>query len=383
MLNPIVLFRRGTTALILTAAIMNHACSRQPATSPPSPAAKPAAPAPTPAKTQPPSGDAKPASAPSEAKPSAATAEPSAPPAANPPAPAEPKANAGQEPSPAPKDPKPATSPGAAPAAVIPMPKTVEEAEQLILDRWSKLKSCRAQVLSTIEVSNENGTRRIVGNGSYELLRRGEGALARMDMDTEETLMMGRSTNTRADRTHRTTDGYTLDTHVEFPTGGIATRMFLEPGYVFVIGGPYLMRSARAIGDVKVGAADAFTGTDSFVLEARPKEGGVPTRFYISLTHGMLNKMETVDHEHMQSTQLLFDGFRFGEEISPERFRLTPPPDVPVDDYTLPPYFIGEPTEAELKAAQEANAAEQAKAAENAKAAEQTKPAEEVAAPPK
>lgn len=355
--NP---FPCSAAVVALVGMLMTCACSKQAPESPTTRAAEskspdrdekptPSDPKPTPTTAQP-----KPAT-PAEVKPAVGSEEEST---------TEPKPSAASPPA------KPAAPANPAPAAVtVPAPKTVEEAEQLILDRWGKLKSCRAQVLSLIEASNENGTRRITGNGSYELLRQGDGALARMDLDTDEALTIGKSTNTRSDRTHRTTDGYTLDSHVEFPMGGIATRIFLEPGHVFIIGGPYLVRSIHAIGDVKVVAPDAFTGSDNFVLEARPKDGGVPTRFYISLTHGLLNKMETADNDNRQSTQLLFENFRMDVEISPDRFRLTPPPDVTMDDYTLPPYAIGKPTEEELKAAVEFWATEQAKPKDEAAAA--------------
>jgi len=231
-------------------------------------------------------------------------------------------------------------------AALTATADELQTVEQKICTAWSKHKSIRAKLTTEMQMEQPGQKMESKGAGTYEMLRKGEKLLSRVDLKSTTTQKMGDQEMKIEQSVLVVVDGeyaYALsETSMEFqgektPPQKTATKSAIDPQ---MSGDPKLLfEHFRKDHELKLLPEQTVSGRKSFAIEATPKDRSPdnPIRSMVmcfDAETGCMNRMVVngPDGKPMQTTT--YSDAEFNVDLDPQRFAFKAPEGVEMMDLT-------------------------------------------------
>jgi outer membrane lipoprotein-sorting protein len=217
---------------------------------------------------------------------------------------------------------------------------TLEDVEKKILAQAEKNKTFSAKTATSTDITAPGMSMKSKAEGTYEVARRGDKTLLRMDSKSSGTTKIGDQPETKSEsKSLVIADGQFYYTLTETAGQKMAMKMKLDPSKSTVTSKEGFDQMRKDY-NLKLLPDEKIEGQGVYVIEATPKKAKPDTtevnKYYYSKDTGILVKsvMESKGEQSKSSITSSLSDIKPNADIKPERFVFKAPEGVMVMDMT-------------------------------------------------
>lgn len=218
--------------------------------------------------------------------------------------------------------------------AVASRAEDLAAAEKQIIKNWQKVRSAKA-IVKLGEGTEGRGNRgSLQGNGTLELLRKGDTLLVRQELKSTWEIAAGERKTVFEANVLTVCDGqYQWELRDQV---GLKTATKSKPDALAGFDPQALFKRLRPDYELELLDEASVDGRDAFVIQATRSRGARHQRtiYFFSKDHGVLLKREQRTGSGDAASTLTYSDFEFDVQIDPKRFEFEPPEGVIVQDRT-------------------------------------------------
>jgi outer membrane lipoprotein-sorting protein len=214
----------------------------------------------------------------------------------------------------------------------------LESAEKQIIANWKKHKSATGKLEMTMNMEMGPVSMEGKGQGTFEMMRKGDKYLSRVDITTNITQKMGENENKMEQKMLMVVDGENAYTVMESMGQTTATKSEIDA----TMGGDpeAMLKELADKNELKLLPEEKIGEHKMFVIEAKPKEGagtpGTPSKMviYFDQDNGFMTKMVMYGPEDKPITTVQYKDVKYDVDINPDDFKFKAPEGVEIIDTT-------------------------------------------------
>ncbi|MBW7906681.1 MAG: outer membrane lipoprotein carrier protein LolA [Phycisphaerae bacterium] len=214
--------------------------------------------------------------------------------------------------------------------------ETLDEVEAKLKKAYEEVKSYSGNYAIVMNVGTAGSTVHSELRGPTEWARRGGKIFMRTELKGKMTMSFGDTKNENESAMLMVCDGEFMWQLSE--QMGTKTAMKTKPDPKVIGDVASMFTELKKDHDVKVLDSAKVDGADAFVIEATAKapnpQGVDKTVFYFRKDIGVMAKMVGKDKDGKETMTVMLSDIKANPDISPDRFKFTPPEGVQVMDMT-------------------------------------------------